>query len=100
MMLLHLDESALNFYSGDTDLPSNGWLGVPRHSIEDCGRVFMSRLPNVATAITLVSDKAYFVYIGRTTKPVRIKYIEFFVTTQGAGTDTVAELGLFSTPQA
>src|SRR5437762_3380846 len=74
MLLLNSDENALNYYSLDIDSVASGWLGVPKNSIEDSKRVFMSRLPNVATAITLVSDKAYFVYLGRTTKPLKVKH--------------------------
>jgi len=60
----------------------------------------MSRLPNVATAITPANNNtAYFVYVGRNTEAIVVKYVEFYVSTKGTGTQT-AEVGLFSTPSA
>jgi hypothetical protein len=59
-------------------------------------RILQSRLPNVATAITLASNTAYFVYLGWTTKSLTIKYVEFYANTAGSGSQT-AEVGLFST---
>jgi hypothetical protein len=67
--------------------------------LDSAPRIFLSRLPNVATAITLVSNTAYFVYIGRTTQALTVKYVEFFVNTNGSG-DQTAEVGLFSSPSA
>jgi hypothetical protein len=60
------------------------------------GRILQSRLPNVATAITLISNTAYFVYLGCTTKVLTVKFVEFYVNAAGAGTQ-IAEVGLFST---
>lgn len=59
-------------------------------------RILQSRLPNVATAITLVSNTAYFVYLGCTTKSLTVKFIEFYVNSAGSGGQT-AEVGLFKT---
>ncbi len=59
-------------------------------------RILQSRLPNVATAITLVSNTAYFVYLGCTTKSLTAKFIEFYVNSAGSGGQT-AEVGLFRT---
>jgi hypothetical protein len=67
--------------------------------MDPSARVFLSRLPNVATAITLISNTAYFVYVGRTTQTLTVKHVEFFVNTNGSGTQT-AEVGLFSSPNA
>ena len=64
---------------------------------EPTGRVFRSRLPNAATEIQLATDKAYFVYVGRTAQPIYLHHVEFYVSTNGSGTNTV-EVGLFSTP--
>jgi len=68
-------------------------------TIEPTGRVLISRLPNVATAITLVSNTAYFVYLGRTPQAMTIKFVEFYVNTAGSGTQA-GEVGLFSTANA
>jgi hypothetical protein len=67
--------------------------------MDPSARVFLSRLPNVATAITLVSGTAYFVYVGRTTQALTVKHVEFFVNTNGTGGQT-AEVGLFSSSNA
>jgi len=66
--------------------------------VEACppGRILQSRLPNVATAITLINNTAYFVYLGCTTRPLRVKFVEFYVNTNGSGSQT-AEVGLFAT---
>lgn len=63
----------------------------------DSQRMFRSSLPDHATALLLISATAYFVYMGRTTKILTPQYVEFFVSTIGAGAQ-VAEVGLFSTP--
>jgi hypothetical protein len=68
-------------------------------NIEPTGRVLLSRLPNVGVQLTLASNTAYFVYMGRTTQPVNAKYVEFFVSA-AAGASSPAEVGLFSTPNA
>src|SRR5690242_542466 len=47
------------------------------------GRVFSSSLPNMGTNITLVSDTAYFVYLGRTAQDLVPKFVEFYVGTAG-----------------
>jgi hypothetical protein len=60
------------------------------------GRILQSRLPNVATAITTVTNTAYFVYMGCMTTAVRIKFVEFYVNSAASGAQT-AEVGLFST---
>lgn len=59
-------------------------------------RILQSRLPNVATAITLVSNTAYIVYLGFTNTALVVKYVEFYVNSAGSGAQT-AEVGLFST---
>jgi hypothetical protein len=49
--------------------------------------------------LTMVADTAYFVYLGRTTRAITPKYVEFFVYTAGTGAQTV-EVGFFSSPAA
>ena len=66
---------------------------------EPTAMIFRSRLPNVGTEIQLVSGTAYFVYVGRTTQPIVPVAVEFYVSTPGAGSNSV-EVGLFSTPEA
>ncbi len=66
-------------------------------NMDPVGRVFMSRLSNLATPITLTSNTAYFVYLGRTTRSITVKFVEFYVSTAGGGTQA-AEVGLFRTP--
>jgi hypothetical protein len=50
----------------------------------------------VATAITLLSNTAYFVYLGCTTRVLKVKFVEFYVNSAGSGNQT-AEVGLFYT---
>ena len=71
---------------------------VTKGVVEACppGRILQSRLPNVATAITLISNTAYFVYFGCTTKVLPVKFVEFYVNTFGSGAYD-AEVGLFYT---
>src|SRR5437868_2014791 len=52
-------------------------------AIDRSGRVFSSALPNVGTAITLVSDTAYFTYLGRLAQDLVPKFVEFYVATLG-----------------
>jgi hypothetical protein len=63
--------------------------------VDSRSRVWTSLLPNVATAITLVSSTAYFVYLGRTVTGLTPKYVEFYVNSAGSGAQT-AEVGFFS----
>ncbi len=71
---------------------------VTKGVVEACppGRILQSRLPNVATTITLISNTAYFVYLGCTTRVLAVKFVEFYVNTNGSGAQT-SEVGLFST---
>ena len=64
---------------------------------EPTGRVFRSRLPNVGTDIQLVSDTAYFVYVGRAAQAVTLQYVEFYVNVAGTGPQSDE---LSATPQA
>lgn len=63
-------------------------------------RLFFSQLERAAigTFVT-ISGTAYYVYIGRTVQDITVKFVEFHITSAGAGTDT-KEVGLFSTPSA
>src|SRR5438046_10741057 len=71
----------------------------PRNRVNELtGRTFRSLLPNVTTAITLVNDTAYFVYVGRTARQIAVKYVYCYVNT--AGSTTVCQIGLFRTPAA
>jgi hypothetical protein len=66
-------------------------------------RIFRSVLTTrpVVTAGTedfiTISGTAYYVYVGRTVQAITAAYVQFHVTTAGAGAQT-AEVGLFSTP--
>lgn len=66
-------------------------------------RVFRSALaahPVAAVgAFILITGTAYYVYIGRAVKDLTLAFVEYHVTTAGAGAQT-AEVGLFTTPQA
>lgn len=64
-------------------------------------RVFRSDLSahgNIHTFVT-ISGTAYYVYLGRVVQDITVKFVEFHITSAGAGTDT-KEVGLFSTPAA
>lgn len=65
----------------------------------DTQRVFRSTLSahgNIHTFLT-ITGTAYYVYVGRMVQDVTPKFVEFQITTVGAGTDT-KEVGLFSSP--
>lgn len=62
-------------------------------------RVLMSPLTKGVGGFTLISDKAYFVYLGRTLEALTLTHVEFHVSTGGTGAQT-AEVGFFSTPLA
>jgi hypothetical protein len=58
-------------------------------------RVLISVLSPSIGAFLLISGSAYFVYLGRVVTAFTPKYVEFQVTTSGAGSQT-AEVGFFS----
>ena len=62
-------------------------------------RILMPPLAHHGTLHTFltISGTAYYTYIGRMTRDITAKYVEFQVTTAGAGGQT-AEVGLYSTP--
>ena len=60
-------------------------------------RILMSPLGPGSAGFLLISGTAYFVYLGRVTAAFTPKYVEFHVSTIGAGAQT-AEVGFFSTP--
>lgn len=68
-------------------------------SVDSMQRVLSSPLPNVATALTVVSGTAYFVYMGLTSVSFCAKFVEFYVSSAGTGTQ-VAEVGLFTSASA
>lgn len=65
----------------------------------DSQRIFRSRLTSGIIAFQTISDRAYFVYVGRTTVAITPKQVRLWVAAGGTGAQT-AELGLFSTPAA
>jgi len=67
-------------------------------NIDSDARVFQSPLVTNGTFL-LISGTAYFVYLGRTLQSFTPKFVEFFMSTAGAGAQT-AEIGFFSTPNA
>ncbi len=67
-------------------------------SIAQIQRVYRSTLSN-SSAFLLVSGTAYFVYLGQVVTAATPKFVEFYVSTIGAGAQT-AEVGLFSSPAA
>ena len=72
--------------------------GLTNIESDETQNIFFSRLP-YGTTIACVSGTAYFVYLGRTVQAITPKFVEFYVTGAGAGTQT-AEVGFFSTPAA
>lgn len=75
---------------------------TPSPVVEQTGRVLISRVPNSGSWVgPITSDKAYFVYLGRTTQSIVAKYVEFYVHAAGTNTGQQnAEVGLFSTSNA
>lgn len=71
---------------------------TPSPVVEQTGRVLISRVPNSGSIFPVPSTliPAYFVYLGRTTQSIVAKFVEFYVHTAGAGSQS-AEVGLFST---
>jgi plastocyanin len=62
--------------------------------------VFFSQLERAAVGTFLtIGGTAYCVYVGRVAQAITAAFVEFHVTTVGAGAQT-AEVGLFSTPTA
>ena len=89
----------LNAHVRDNLVYLHDTYGVPPVIIHE-QNMFRSRLDgSPAEAMVCIKDKAYFVYIGKTTAEITPKYVEFWVTTISAGTQ-VMEVGLFSTPAA
>jgi hypothetical protein len=76
--------------------PQAGAGGVSVIEASNEQRVLMSDLDDMGTFLG-ISGTAYWVYLGRTVKPVTIKYGEFHVSTAGAGAQT-AEIALCSSP--
>jgi hypothetical protein len=66
--------------------------------IEMNRRVFQGIISEGGTFL-LITGTAYFVYLGKMAADTVVKYVEFVVTTIGAGAQT-AEVGLFSSPLA
>src|SRR5579872_4858440 len=62
-------------------------------------RIWRSTLPQAGGTLLLVSGTIYSVYLGRTVQSLTPKFVEFLVTTAGAGTQ-VGEIALASSPSA
>lgn len=62
-------------------------------------RVLMSDLSKGTAGLLLISNVAYFVYLCRTGQAITPKFVEFYVSILGVGTQAV-EVGLFSSPLA
>jgi hypothetical protein len=63
-------------------------------------RVLQSDIGRAAVGTFLaISGTAYYVYVGRAAKAFTAAFVEFYVTTAGAGAQT-AEVGLFSSTNA
>jgi len=78
---------------------SGGLLQGLAQLMDTSGRCVRSTLPNINTGMILVSNTAYFVYLGRVTVTSTFAFVRFAVRTAGAGAQT-AEVGFFSTPTA
>lgn len=77
-------------------------VGLTSLEISTAQRTFRSPAElyyGAGTQFTLISDTAYFVYLGRTVASITPKYVEFHVVAGGTGAQT-AEVGFFSTPVA
>jgi hypothetical protein len=68
-------------------------------SVDTSPRILSSRLHNMGTNLTVVSGTAYFVYLGLLTALAQPKFVEFFATAPGSGSQA-AEVGFFSSPAA
>jgi hypothetical protein len=64
-----------------------------------CQTVLSSNLAPGTAGFLLISNRAYFVYLGMVINSIIVKYVEFHVSTAGGGAQTV-EVGLFSSPLA
>lgn len=67
----------------------------------DAQRVFQSAQSSHSGTHTfvMISGTAYYVYVGRVTQDITVKFVECVMTSNAAGT-VVVENGLFSTPSA
>lgn len=63
----------------------------------DTQRIFMSSLGQANSGFLLVSDTAYFVYVGKTQAAITPQFVEWYMSVSGGGSQT-AEVGIFSTP--
>jgi hypothetical protein len=72
----------------------------PQAYMDPEDRVLMTRLDRVApgTFVT-ITGTAYYVYVGKTVRPLTAAFVEAHMTVAGSGAQT-AEMGLFSTPLA
>lgn len=62
--------------------------------------IFMSALPRKEASTFQIPDTdAYYVYMGRLSRPTTFAFVEVYCTTGGAG-DNLREVGIFSSPEA
>ena len=69
----------------------------PSIVVERTGRMLVPASGNYTTQSTPAPNIAYFVYLGRTTREITVKYVEFYCHTAGTTSQTAAEVGIFST---
>lgn len=96
-MLIYIE--GIGFFLVKPSLNDNGLISAFEQSSTQ--RAVRSALSShgVIHPFLTISGTAYYVYMGRATKDITIKFVEFQITTSGVGTDT-KEVGLFTTPAA
>jgi len=75
---------------------ANGWSTYQMPDVISGQRVFESKLPQIAGAVT-VEDVAYWIFCGTISIPITAAFVKFHVSTGGASTQ-VAEVALASSP--
>lgn len=75
---------------------SGGSIGIAGWGASTPRDIFKPLL-NTTSRITTTGATAYWVYLGFVTEPVTLGYVRFINNAAGAGTQTVGEVGLFST---
>jgi len=89
----------IGFFRGGPTAPDTRLL--TNVETDDSQRIFQCAIKGHSTLHTFVciSGTAYYIYVGRAAQDITPKFVEFHITSAGAGTDT-KEVGLFSTPNA
>lgn len=92
--------SAFIIGRGLDPVAANDWMNLGSHqSSHNDHNIYMSPLSPGSAGFLLLTGIAYFVFLGKTPATFTPKFVEFYVGTIGAGTQT-AEVGLFSSPAA